>query len=96
MEYRLFGKSGLKVPVLTLAAATFGGKTEFFNTFNTAEVAEAARLVDICLEAGLCRPDGREPAHCPRLGGGAAQAQWSGEARLRIANQRPDVFLEIL
>lgn len=53
MEYRLLGMSGLKVPVLTLGTATFGGKNDFFNAFNTTDVAEATRLVDICLEAGL-------------------------------------------
>jgi aryl-alcohol dehydrogenase-like predicted oxidoreductase len=53
MEYRLLGKSGLKVPVLTLGTATFGGKNDFFNAFNTTGVAEATRLVDICLEVGL-------------------------------------------
>ncbi len=53
MEYRLLGKSGLKVPVLTLGTATFGGKNDFFNAFNATDVAEATSLVDVCLEAGL-------------------------------------------
>ncbi len=53
MEYRLLGRSGLKVPVLTLGTATFGGKGTFFKAMGTTGVAEATRLVDICLEAGV-------------------------------------------
>jgi aryl-alcohol dehydrogenase-like predicted oxidoreductase len=53
MEYRLLGGSGFKVPVLSLGTATFGGNNEAFKGFGTTEVAEATRLVDICLEAGL-------------------------------------------
>jgi aryl-alcohol dehydrogenase-like predicted oxidoreductase len=51
MEHRLMG--GLKVPVLSFGAATFAGKTEFFEAWGSSDVAEATRLVDICLEAGL-------------------------------------------
>lgn len=53
MEYRQLGGSGLKVPVLTFGAGTFGGTTEFFKDWGTSGVAEATRLVDVCLEAGL-------------------------------------------
>jgi aryl-alcohol dehydrogenase-like predicted oxidoreductase len=54
MEYRLLGGSGLKVPVLSFGAGTFGGGTEFFNAWGaTADLAEAQRIVDICLEAGV-------------------------------------------
>ncbi len=53
MEYRLLGGSGLKVPVLSLGAATFGGGTEFFRHWGSTQVQEATRLLDICLEAGL-------------------------------------------
>ena len=54
MEYRLLGGSGLKVPVLSFGAGTFGGGVEFFDAWGaTSNVAEAARLVDICFEAGL-------------------------------------------
>src|SRR5271166_599886 len=53
MEYRQLGGSGLKVPVLTFGTGTFGGKGELFSAWGTSGVAEATRLVDICLEAGL-------------------------------------------
>lgn len=53
MEYRQLGNSGLMVPVLSLGTGTFGGGNEFFKAWGASDVAEAKRLVDICLEAGL-------------------------------------------
>ncbi len=53
MEYRILGDTGLKVPVLTLGTATFGGGTEFFKAWGTTDVAEASRMVDLCLDAGV-------------------------------------------
>ncbi|HVN20233.1 MAG TPA: aldo/keto reductase [Dongiaceae bacterium] len=53
MEYRQLGKSGLKVPVLSFGTGTFGGGTEFFKAWGSSDVAEATRLVDICLDAGV-------------------------------------------
>lgn len=53
MEFRSLGRSGLKVPVFSFGTATFGGHTEFFKTWGTTQVAEARRLIDICLEADL-------------------------------------------
>jgi aryl-alcohol dehydrogenase-like predicted oxidoreductase len=53
MEYRLLGGSGLKVPALSFGTGTFGGATEFFKAWGSTEIAEARRLVDICLEAGV-------------------------------------------
>ncbi|MCE9604225.1 MAG: aldo/keto reductase [Planctomycetia bacterium] len=53
MEYRQLGGSGLKVPVLCLGTGTFGGGNEFFKAWGETDVAEATKLVDICLEAGM-------------------------------------------
>ena len=53
MEYRLLGGSGLKVSALSFGAATFGGSNEFFKAWGETDVAEATRLLDICLEAGV-------------------------------------------
>jgi aryl-alcohol dehydrogenase-like predicted oxidoreductase len=53
MEYRQLGYSGLKVPVLSYGTGTFGGANEFFKAWGSSDVAEATRLVDICLEAGV-------------------------------------------
>ncbi len=53
MEHRLLGNSGFKVPVLSFGTGTFGGGNEFFKAWGSTDVAEAKRLVDICLDAGL-------------------------------------------
>jgi aryl-alcohol dehydrogenase-like predicted oxidoreductase len=53
MEFRQLGRSGLKVPVLCFGTGTFGGGTEFFRAWGSSDVAEASRLVSICMEAGV-------------------------------------------
>src|SRR5580698_8358838 len=53
MEYRLLGRSGFRVPVMTFGTGTFGGGNEFFKAWGDTDSKGAARLVDICLEAGL-------------------------------------------
>ncbi|MBO1907518.1 aldo/keto reductase [Microvirga sp. 3-52] len=52
MEYRRLGASGLKVPVLSFGAGTFGGQGPLFSAWGNTDAQEARRLVDICLEAG--------------------------------------------
>ncbi len=39
--------------MLTLGTGTFGGKGELFSAWGSSGVAEARRLVDVCLDAGL-------------------------------------------
>ena len=53
MEMRQLGGSGFRVPALCLGTGTFGGKGEFFKAWGQTDVAEATKLVDICLDAGL-------------------------------------------
>jgi aryl-alcohol dehydrogenase-like predicted oxidoreductase len=50
MEYRLLGRSGFSVPVLTFGTGTFGGGIK---AWGASDVAEATRIVDICLDHGL-------------------------------------------
>lgn len=53
MQFRQLGRSGLKVPALSFGTGTFGGGTEFFKAWGASDIAEATRLVSICLEAGV-------------------------------------------
>src|SRR4051812_12803555 len=54
MEYRQLGRSGLRVPELCFGCGTFGGSSEFFDAWGaTADVAEARKMVDICMDAGV-------------------------------------------
>lgn len=49
MEYRLLGRSGLKVSTITIGTATFGGDGLWGDT----NVAEATRQIDLCLDHGV-------------------------------------------
>ncbi len=49
MDYRLLGRSGLKVSSLSIGTATFGGDRLWGNT----DVAEARRQIDLCLDHGV-------------------------------------------
>jgi aryl-alcohol dehydrogenase-like predicted oxidoreductase len=52
MEYRQLGRSGFHVPALTFGTGTFGGKGGLA-AWGSTDVAEATRLVDLCLDHGL-------------------------------------------
>ena len=53
MEQRQLGRSGLRVPVLSLGTGTFGGTNDFFKKWGETDVKEASRLIDISLEYGM-------------------------------------------
>lgn len=53
MEYKRLGASGLKVPALSFGTGTFGGSGPLFGAWGNTDAAEARRLIDICLEAGV-------------------------------------------
>lgn len=52
MEYRQLGYSGLRVSALALGTMTFGGRGNFALVGET-EVADAARMIDRSLDAGI-------------------------------------------
>ena len=68
MEYRTLGRSGFAVPALTFGTGTFGGRGDFFKAWGSSDVAEATRIVDVCLEAGLTMFDSADV-----YSGGAAE-----------------------
>jgi aryl-alcohol dehydrogenase-like predicted oxidoreductase len=53
MEYRLLGRCGLKVPVLSFGTGTFGGVGEMFSKWGATDAKAATRLLDVALEGGL-------------------------------------------
>ncbi len=52
MEYRLLGRSGLKVSTITLGTMTMGGAGQFAKIGNTG-LEEAKRQIDLCLDHGV-------------------------------------------
>jgi len=53
MEHRLLGGSGFSVPVLSFGTVTFGGGNDFFRAWGNSDVAEATRMIDMCLDSGV-------------------------------------------
>ncbi len=52
MEYRTLGRTGLKISAITMGTFTFGGRGDFGRTAAHG-VAEAQRLVDLCIDHGV-------------------------------------------
>jgi aryl-alcohol dehydrogenase-like predicted oxidoreductase len=53
MEYRQLGNSGLRVPVLSFGAGTFGGSGPLFSAWGQTGVEEAREMIAMCLDAGV-------------------------------------------
>ena len=51
MEYRLLGRSGLKVSVVTMGTMTFGRAKD--GVLGSVDTAEARRQIDQCIDAGV-------------------------------------------
>lgn len=52
MEYRILGRSGLKVSALSMGTFSFGGRGDFAAIANQ-NVNDAAKLIDVCLDHGV-------------------------------------------
>jgi aryl-alcohol dehydrogenase-like predicted oxidoreductase len=52
MEYRLLGRSGLKISTITLGTMTMGGAGQFAKVGNVG-LDEARRQIDVCLDHGV-------------------------------------------
>ncbi|HEY4177482.1 MAG TPA: aldo/keto reductase [Kofleriaceae bacterium] len=84
MEYRQLGSSGLRVPALSFGTGTFGGQGPLFSNWGTSDTAEARRLVDVCLDAGVTMFDTAD------VYSNGASEEILGEA---IAGRRDDVLI---
>jgi aryl-alcohol dehydrogenase-like predicted oxidoreductase len=84
MEFRQLGRSGLQVPVLSLGTATFGGSNDFFKAWGGTQDAEARRLIDVAMDAGVVMFDTADV-----YSGGLAEAIL-GRA---LAGRRSDVLI---
>ncbi len=84
MEYRLLGRSGLKVSQMTMGTMTMGGQGPFAKVGDVG-VDEARRHIDICLDAGVNLID------TANIYSGGASEEIIGEA---LGGKRPnDVLL---
>ncbi len=83
MEYRLLGRSGLKISAFSFGAMTFGGSGMFANIGDT-KLTDAKRQIDLCLDAGVNLFD-------------TANMYSSGESEEVLADalgaRRPDVLI---
>jgi aryl-alcohol dehydrogenase-like predicted oxidoreductase len=84
MDYRQLGRSGLRVPAIGFGTGTFGGQGPLFAAWGRSDAAEARRLVDICLDAGVTLFDTAD------VYSGGASEEILGQA---IRGRRDDVLV---
>ncbi|MEK1869427.1 MAG: aldo/keto reductase, partial [Ensifer adhaerens] len=80
MEYRLLGRSGLKISVITMGTMTIGGRGKFAEVGNVG-LKEARRYVDLCLDAGVNLIDTADiysTGHCEEIIGEVLGGQRKG------------------
>jgi aryl-alcohol dehydrogenase-like predicted oxidoreductase len=82
MEYRLLGRSGLKVSVITMGTMTFGRAKE--GVLGSVDTPEAKRQIDQCLDAGVNLIDTAD------VYARGASEEIVGEA---LGKKRPDVLI---
>ena len=87
MEYRRLGNSGLVVSALSFGTATFGGSPPFFSNWGTTDVAEATRLLDVALDAGVTLFDSADSYSTGRAEEFLGQAIGERRNRLLIATK---------
>lgn len=87
MEYRRLGNSGLVVSALSFGTATFGGTPPFFSNWGTTDVAEATRLIDVALDAGVTLFDSADSYSAGRSEEFLGQAIGERRNRLLIATK---------
>jgi aryl-alcohol dehydrogenase-like predicted oxidoreductase len=54
MEYRYLGRSGFRVPALSLGTATFGGKGDFFAAWGDTGLCSTTEML-LTVLSGACR-----------------------------------------
>ena len=69
MEYRLLGRSGLKVSTLTMGTMTFGGKDPSSARSAPPVSTRRAGMIDLCIDAGVNLIDTANVYSRRRLGG---------------------------
>jgi aryl-alcohol dehydrogenase-like predicted oxidoreductase len=99
MEQRQLGRSGLVVPALGFGTGTFGGANEYFKHWGAVDQADATRMVDMCLDAGVTLFDSAdgysdglaEQMLGTALGGRRSRALISTKATFRTGKRPNDV-----
>ena len=88
MEQRRFGNSGLSVSVLSFGTMTVGGRDRFGKMGNLG-VADTARILDVCREAGVTTLDTADVYSFGGAGRDSRRGARGPARRLRAGRPRP-------